>query len=87
MHGLLETIMDNVTVVPASPGAAVYVGVNVVEPAVMEPLPFSDHEIVPLEDVASLTVAVPFEQMVWLPPAVAVGCCFTVIVAVPSVNT
>jgi hypothetical protein len=43
----------------------------------MEPAPFSVHKIVPFDDVAPLTVADPLEQMVWLPPAVAVGVALT----------
>lgn len=42
-------------------------------PEVMEPAPFSVHKMVPLVAVAPLTVAVSFEQMVCVPPAVAVG--------------
>ena len=60
----LETVRVNVTVLPASPAAAVYVGVNVVAPDVIEPAPFSVHSIVPLDEVAPLTVAVPFWQIV-----------------------
>ena len=61
---LLETVIVKVTVFPASPAAAVYVGVNVVVPEVIDPAPFSVQAIVPFDDVAPLTVAVPFEQMV-----------------------
>ena len=77
--------MVSVTVFPASPMAAVYVGVRVVAPAVIEPAPFSVHKIVPLAAVASPapTVAVAFEQIVWLPEAEASGNGFTVIVADP----
>jgi hypothetical protein len=39
----------------------------------MLPAPFSVQAIVPLLEVAPLTVAVPFWQIAWLPPAVAVG--------------
>ena len=60
VHGLLETVMVKVTVLPASPAAGVYVGVKVVAPAVIEPAPFSVHKIVPLDELAPLTVAVPF---------------------------
>src|SRR3954471_22304984 len=52
----------------------------------MEPLPLSVHDIAPLDALAPLTVAVPFEHIVWLPPADAVGVKFTVIVASPSVK-
>jgi hypothetical protein len=64
VQGLLETVIVKVTVFPASPAAAVYVGVNVVAPRVMEPAPFSVQAIVPFDEVTPLTVAVPFEQMV-----------------------
>jgi len=70
---VLVTVMVRVTVVPASPTAAVYTGVKVVAPEVMEPVPLCVHKIVPLDELAPLTVAVAFEQMVWFPPAVAVG--------------
>ena len=48
-------------------------GVVVFAPAVIEPYPFSVHEIVPLLALAPLTVAVAPTQIVWLPPADAVG--------------
>ena len=44
-----------------------------VAPAVIDPAPFSVHAIVPLEELAPLTVAVWFWQIVTLPPADAVG--------------
>ena len=80
--------MVKVTALPASPAAAVYVGVKVVAPAVIEPAPFSVHNIVPLVEFAPLTMAVPFWQIVWLPPADAVGVAltFTVYVAVAAVH-
>jgi hypothetical protein len=43
VQGLLETVRVNVTVLPASPGAGVYVGVSELAPAVIEPTPFSVH--------------------------------------------
>jgi hypothetical protein len=64
VQGLLDTVIVKITVCPASPAAAVYVGVSVVAPDVIEPAPFSVHAIVPLLDVAPLTVAVPFWQIV-----------------------
>ena len=70
---VLFTVIVKVTVVPASAAAAVYVGVKDVSPAVIEPAPFSVHKIVPLAEVAPLTVAVALEQIVCVPPAVAVG--------------
>lgn len=83
----LVTVIVRVMVVPASAVVGVYVGVRVVDPAVIDPAPFSDHKMVPFEAVTPLTVAVPLEQMVWLPPAEAVGCASTVkilvLVAVP----
>ena len=60
VQGLLETVMVKVTVFPASPAAAVYVGVRVLAPEVIDPAPLSVHAIVPLDDVAPLTVAVAF---------------------------
>ena len=77
VQGLLETVIVKVTVLPASPAADVYVGVSEVPPAVIDPAPFSVHNIVPLEEVAAPpgTVYVPPAQMVPLPPAVAVGGC------------
>ena len=59
VQGLLETVIVKVIVFPTSPATAVYVGVNVVAP-VIEPPPFSVHNIVPFDEVAPLTVAVPF---------------------------
>ena len=63
-------------------------GVSVVAPAVIVPAPFSVHRIVPFVAEAPLTVAVAFEQMVCVPPAVAVGGESTVktpvLVAVPK---
>lgn len=44
-----------------------------VAPAVMDPAPFSVHKMVPFVALAPLTVAVAFEQIVCVPPAVAVG--------------
>ena len=70
---LLVTVMVNVTVVPASPGAGVYTGVRVDPPDVIEPAPFSVHAIVPFVAVAPLTVAVSFTHIVCKPPALAVG--------------
>ena len=46
----------------------------------MEPEPFSVHAMVPLDALAPLTMAVPLAQMVWLPPALAVGLATTFIV-------
>ncbi len=60
VHGLLETVIVNVTVLFASPAAAVYVGVRVVAPAVIEPAPSCVHTIVPFAEAAPLTTAVPF---------------------------
>jgi hypothetical protein len=51
--------MVRVTVLPPSPAAAVYVGVNVVA-LVKEPVPLCDQEMVPFVELAPLTVAVPF---------------------------
>ncbi len=88
---ILVTVIVKVRVNPASPKAAVYVGVNVVA-FVNEPEPLLVQRIVPFEDDAPLTKAVPFEQIVWLPPAAAVGKGFTVmfpvvvIVPQPPVN-
>ena len=62
-----------VIVFPASPAAGVYVGVNVVLPAVIEPAPFSVQSIVPFVSDAPLTVAVSLTQIVCEPPADAVG--------------
>jgi hypothetical protein len=59
---VLVTVIVKVTGVPASPAAAVYVGVNVVA-SVIEPAPFSVQRIVPLVELAPLTVAVLFEQI------------------------
>ena len=64
--------MVSVTVFPPSADAAVYVGVNVVA-FVNDPEPLLVQRIVPFKDDAPLTIAVPFEQIVWLPPALAVG--------------
>ena len=55
VHVPLETVIVKVTSFPASPAAAVYVGVNVPCPAVMDPAPFSVQTIVPLDDEAPLT--------------------------------
>ena len=65
--------MVKVTVFPPSPDCAVYVGFNAVEFEVIEPAPFSVHNIVPLAEVAPLTIAEALEQIVCEPPAVAVG--------------
>jgi hypothetical protein len=46
------------------------------------PAPLCVHNIVPLLELAPLTVAVPFTQIDWLPPAAAVGCWFVVTVGV-----
>ena len=59
VHGALDTVSVNVTVLPASPAAAVYVGVSVVA-LVNEPAPLCVHNIVPLDELAPLTVADPF---------------------------
>ena len=69
----LVTVIVKVTEVPASAAVGVYVGVSVVAPEVIVPAPFSVHEIVPFVAEAPLTVAVALEQMVCVPPAVAVG--------------
>ena len=74
---VLVTVIVKVTAFPASPAAAVYIGVNEVSPEVIEPAPFSVHAIVPLLELAPLTVAVLFEQILWFPPAAAVGNAFT----------
>ena len=79
---VLVTVIVKVTADPASPAAAVYVGVNEVEPKVIEPAPFSVQAIVPLLELAPLTVAVLFEQILWIPPAAAVGNASTIIVPV-----
>ena len=63
VQGLFDTVMVKVTVLPPSPAAAVYTGVKVVAPD-KEPEPLCVHNIVPLEEVAPLTVAVPFEHIV-----------------------
>jgi hypothetical protein len=69
------------TAFPSSPVEGVYVGV--VEVALLiVPFPLWVHSMVPLEAVAPATVAEPLIQMSWLPPAVAVGRGFTVIVLV-----
>ena len=39
----------------------------------IEPAPLCVHKIVPFVALAPLTVAVALEQIVWLPPADAVG--------------
>ena len=49
---------------------------------VNEPCPLCVHKMVPFDDVASVIVAVPLKHIVWLPPAVAVGCGVTVTVGV-----
>ena len=59
VQGLLETVRVNITVLPASPAAAVYVGVSVVA-LLNEPIPLCVNNMATLEDVAPLTVAVPF---------------------------
>ena len=56
--------MVNVTVLPPSPAAGVYTGVSDVAPEVIEPAPFSVQAIVPLDELAPITVAVPVEQIV-----------------------
>ncbi len=66
-------VIVKITVVPASPITAVYVGVKVVAPEVIEPAPFSVHKIVPLLDEAPETVTVSLEQIVEIPPDVAIG--------------
>ena len=45
---VLVTVIVNVTVLPASPDAAVYVGIKVFAPLVMEPAPFATQLGVPL---------------------------------------
>src|SRR6056297_1334551 len=70
---LLVTVMVSVTVLPASELTALYVGVSVVA-SDNEPFPLCVQLMVPLLAEAPLTVAAPFEQMVSLPPAEAVGC-------------
>ena len=61
-----------------SPAFGRYVsGVNVVAPDI-DPEPLCVHNIVPFVELAPDTVAVPFEHIVWLPPATAVGNGFTV---------
>jgi len=44
----------------------------------MDPAPLCVHKIVPLDELAPLTVAVAFEHIVWLPPAAAVGMALTI---------
>ena len=80
---VLVTVIVNVRVNPASPAPAVYVGVKVVA-FVNDPKPLLVQRIVPFVELAPDTVAVPFEHIVWLPPALAVGngFTFTVYVAV-----
>ena len=75
----METVIVNVTVFPASPAAAVYVGVNVVS-FESDPEPLCVQRIVPFEELAPLTVAVPVSQIVAVPPAEAVGDAFTITV-------
>ena len=75
--------MVNVTVVPASPAAGVYTGVSVDAPEVIEPAPLSVQAMVPLDELAPLTVAVDVTHIVCVPPADAVGC--KLIVAVTAV--
>ncbi len=58
------TVIVKVTVFPASPACEVYVGDTVAPPLVIEPAPFSVHEIVPLEAEIPLTVAEPPAQIV-----------------------
>ena len=81
MQGLFETVMVNVTVLPPSAAAAVYVGVSVVALDRL-PAPLCVQSIVPLLELAPLTMTVSFAQIVWLPPADAVGCSFTVTVGI-----
>ena len=81
VHGALETVSVNVTDVFSSPAPGVYVGAIVVA-LVKEPCPLCVHKMVPFDEVAPLTVAVPVKHIVSLPPAVAVGCGVTVTVGV-----
>ena len=60
---VLVTVIVNVTVFPASPTAAVYVGVKVVF-ALIVPKPLCVQAIVPFDEVAPLTIAVALEQIV-----------------------
>jgi hypothetical protein len=76
VQGAFETVMVRVTVLPASPAAELYVGVKVVA-FVNDPAPFSVHKMVPLEELAPLTVDAPNTQIFWLPPAEAVGWALT----------
>ena len=48
----------------------------------MDPAPFSVQEIVPFVELAPFTVAVALEQMVCVPPAVAIGNGLTITVYV-----
>ena len=42
-------------------------------PLAMVPWPFEVHDMVPLAELAPLTVAEPEEQIDWVPPAEAAG--------------
>jgi hypothetical protein len=61
--------------------------VSVVAPAVIEPAPSSVQSIVPFDELAPLTVAVAFEQIVCVPPADAIGNALTVVVIPALVAT
>ena len=61
---MLVTVIVKVTVLPASPAAAVYKGVNVFDPEVMDHAPFSVHIIVPFEVAEPLIVAVALAHIV-----------------------
>jgi hypothetical protein len=90
----LVTVIVKVTTVPASPATELYCAAVVVAvDAVIVPNPLCVHNIAPLLALAPVTVALLPWQMVWLPPADAVGCWLTVTVLLsvavnpfPSVN-
>ncbi len=59
----MDTVSVNVTVFPASAVTELYVGVNVVALLIV-PFPLCVHSIVPLEELAPLTVAeLPWQML------------------------
>ena len=73
-HVPLLTVIVKVTTLPASAGAGVYTGVNVVAPAVILPAPFSVQRIVPFAELAPDTVnGVVWHVSTVAAPASAVG--------------
>ena len=84
---LLVTVMVKITAFPASAATAVYVGATVVALEIVPPPLEVVHKIVPFVAVAPLTVVVPFEQIVVVPPAVAVGNGSTFTVTLPAAET